>query len=326
MPKKKIFTYVTHPSINARNHVIQGENLDILRSLPDGCADLIYIDPPFNTGKAMERKVVKAARSEKGTGKVGFHGSSYTHVSQSLSSFQDRYDDFLGFLEPRLREAHRLLSDKGSLYFHIDYREVHYCKILLDTIFSRKCFLNEIIWSYDYGARSKSRWPTKHDNILLYVKNAKTYHFNTDEVERLPYMAPSLVTKEKAARGKLPTDSWWHTIVPTNSREKTGYATQKPMGIMKRIVAASSRKGDLVIDFFAGSGSTGAAAALLGRRFLLIDNSTEAIAVMRKRFKDRDDVDFTVAGEPLPESVDQGASEHVDAVSRTARKTAVSDS
>lgn len=319
---------MTHPSLSVNNHVVQGENLEFLRTLPDGCVDLIYIDPPFNTGnKSMERKVVKAVRSEKGTGKVGFHGSNYMHISQSVSSFQDSYDDFLGFLEPRLREAHRLLSDKGSLYFHIDYREVHYCKILLDTIFSRKCFLNEIIWSYDYGARSNSRWPTKHDNILLYVKNAKTYHFNTDEVERLPYMAPKLVTKEKAARGKLPTDSWWHTIVPTNSREKTGYATQKPMGIMKRIIAASSRKGDLVLDFFAGSGSTGAAAALLGRRFLLVDNNPEAISVMRKRFKDRDDVEYSdVGGGQTQEKQRKTAdSKPADAVSRPARKTAVSD-
>ncbi len=346
MPKKKTFIHVTHPSLTVQNKVIQGDNLDIIRGLPDGCVDLIYIDPPFNTGREMERIVSKAVRSD--AGKIGFHGAIYSHVTQSISTFKDRYDDFLGFLEPRLREAHRLLSDRGSLYFHIDYREVHYCKILLDSIFSRKSFLNEIIWSYDYGARSKSRWPTKHDNILVYVKNQKKYHFNTDEVDRLPYMAPSLVTKEKAARGKLPTDSWWHTIVPTNSREKTGYATQKPLGIIRRIVAASSRKGDLVLDFFAGSGTTGAAALELGRRFLLIDNSPEAIKVMKKRFKDHSNIEFsevkpvepiiappadradeTVVDARMAKSEqDAQAADHVtavDAVSQSEGKTAVSE-
>ncbi len=277
-------------TLNDVGRVILGDNLDILRSLPDGCADLIYIDPPFNTGKQMERRVVKAVRSTEG--KVGFHGAVYTRTDMGGSAYNDRFDDFLGFLEPRLREAHRLLAPHGTLYFHIDYREVHYCKVLLDTIFTRRCFLNEVIWAYDYGARSKTKWPTKHDNILVYVKDPTKYHFNTDEVDRLPYMAPTLVSKEKAARGKLPTDTWWHTIVPTNSREKTGYPTQKPFGILRRVVAASSRPGALVLDFFAGSGTTGAAALALGRRFLLIDNNPEAIKVMRKRFAARADVHF----------------------------------
>ncbi len=274
--------HATRCTPHGGNQVIHGDNLEILKTLPDGCADLIYIDPPFNTGKQMERRVMKSVRSE--TGKVGFHGATYERTEVSSSAYNDRFDDFLGFLEPRLREAHRLLAPHGTLYFHIDYREVHYCKVLLDTIFSRRCFLNEVIWAYDYGARSKTKWPTKHDNILVYVKDPATYHFNTDEVDRLPYMAPNLVSKEKAARGKLPTDTWWHTIVPTNSYEKTGYPTQKPFGILRRIVAASSRPGALVVDFFAGSGTTGAAALALGRRFLLIDSNPEAIAVMRKRF------------------------------------------
>jgi site-specific DNA-methyltransferase (adenine-specific) len=309
MGKKKPLVYVEHPSLSCDNSVIDGDNMELLQSLPDGCVDMIYIDPPFNTGKAMERKVVKTVRSEKG--KTGFHGMVYAHETQSFASFLDRFDDFFGFLEPRLREAHRVLAEHGSLYFHIDYREVHYCKILLDKIFGRKCFLNEIIWSYDYGARSNSRWPTKHDNILLYVKNEKKYHFNTDEVDRLPYMAPNLVTKEKAARGKLPTDSWWHTIVPTNSREKTGYPTQKPLGIIRRMVAASSRKGGLVLDFFAGSGTTGAAALALGRRFMLVDNHPDAIKTMRKRFAARDDVVYKtvaqVTGRAAPDGVSHDA-------------------
>ncbi len=273
------------------NEVILGDNLAVLRTLPDGFADLIYIDPPFNTGKQMERRVMKSVRSEHG--KIGFHGARYERTTVASSAYNDQFDDYLAFLEPRLREAYRLLAPHGTLYFHIDYREVHYCKVALDTIFSRRCFLNEVIWAYDYGARSKSKWPAKHDNILVYVKDPAKYRFCTDEVDRLPYLAPKLVGKEKAARGKLPTDTWWHTIVPTNSREKTGYPTQKPFGILRRIVAASSRPGDLVVDFFAGSGTTGAAALALGRRFLLIDSNPEAVAVMRRRFADHPEVVFS---------------------------------
>ncbi len=302
--------------------VILGDNLAILRALPDGCADLIYIDPPFNTGKQMERRVMKSVRSEHG--KVGFHGARYERTAVASSAYNDQFDDYLAFLEPRLREAHRILAHHGTLYFHIDYREVHYCKVLLDTIFSRRCFLNEVIWAYDYGARSKSKWPTKHDNILVYVKDPAKYHFNTDEVDRLPYLAPKLVGKEKAARGKLPTDTWWHTIVPTNSREKTGYPTQKPFGILRRIVAASSRPGDLVVDFFAGSGTTGAAALALGRRFLLIDSNPEALGVMRKRFADHPVSyrDQTAGGKPPAKDLPAKPPATTVAATGTAKKPA----
>ncbi len=279
-------------------HVVFGDNLAVLKTLPDGCADLIYIDPPFNTGKQMQRHVTRSVRSA--TGKVGFHGATYERTTVASSAYNDRFDDFLGFIEPRLREAYRILAPHGTLYFHIDYREVHYCKVLLDTIFTRRCFLNEVIWAYDYGARSKSKWPAKHDNILVYVKDPVRYRFSTDEVDRLPYLAPKLVGKEKAARGKLPTDTWWHTIVPTNSREKTGYPTQKPFGVLRRIVAASSRAGDLVVDFFAGSGTTGAAALALGRRFLLVDDHPEAVAVMRRRFAGQE-VRFSEVASPVLE-------------------------
>jgi site-specific DNA-methyltransferase (adenine-specific) len=194
------------------------------------------------------------------------------------------FDDYLAFLEPRLVEAYRILKPHGSLYFHIDYREVHYCKVLLDAIFGRDHFMNEIIWAYDYGARTKRKWPPKHDNILWYVKDRFHYTYNVDEIERIPYMAPGLVGAEKAARGKLPTDTWWHTIVPTNSHEKTGYPTQKPLGILRRIIQASSNPGEVVMDFFAGSGTTGMAAWELGRQFILIDNNLQALEVMAKRF------------------------------------------
>ncbi len=259
------------------------DNLDVLRGLPSNFVQLIYIDPPFNTGKSRVRKRLKVSRSEHGD-RIGFQGSRYKSEVVDEMSYKDSFEDYLSFLEPRLREAHRVLAPNGSLYFHIDYREVHYCKVLIDEIFGRECFLNEIIWAYDYGGRPKNRWPAKHDNILFYAKEPGKHIFNIDEIERIPYMAPSLVGAEKAALGKLPTDVWWHTIVPTNSREKTGYPTQKPLGILRRIIQASSRPGDLVLDFFAGSGTTGIAAYELGRRFILIDNNPQAIKVMTKRF------------------------------------------
>ena len=267
------------------NSIYFGDNLAILKTLPDASARLIYIDPPFNTGKKQKRISIATARAKDGDGdRVGFQGRSYSTRKIGTQAYADQFADYLAFLEPRLREAHRILTPDGSLYFHIDYREVHYCKILLDQIFGRESFLNEIIWAYDYGARSKTKWPAKHDNILWYAKNPEQYVFNYDTLDRIPYMAPGLVGKEKAARGKTPTDTWWHTIVPTNGKEKTGYPTQKPMGILRRILAASSNPGDTVLDFFAGSGTTGAAALELGREFILIDNNPQALTTMRKRF------------------------------------------
>jgi site-specific DNA-methyltransferase (adenine-specific) len=260
-----------------------GDNLQILRKLRKGSVDLIYIDPPFNTGRARTHTQMSMQSSADGD-RTGFQGRRYATMRIGSRSFADLFDDYLAFLEPRLIEAHRLLAPHGTLYFHIDYREVHYCKLLLDGIFGRDRFLNEVIWAYDYGGRTRRRWPPKHDNILVYVKDPKRYVFNAEEVDRIPYMAPGLVGPEKAQRGKLPTDTWWHTIVPTAGREKTGYPTQKPLGVVKRIVIASSKPGDLVLDFFAGSGTTGDACRELGRRFVLIDDNAEAIDVMARRF------------------------------------------
>lgn len=273
------------------NKIIHGDNLPILADLPSESVDLIYIDPPFNTGKEQSRKQIRVEQDENGD-RVGFGGQRYQTEVISERGYRDYFDDYLGFLEPRLIEAYRILKPTGSLYFHIDYREVHYCKVLLDEIFGRESFLNEIIWAYDFGGRSKTRWPAKHDNILYYVKDPKHYTFNRDEVDRIPYMAPGLVGKEKAERGKFPTDTWWHTIVGTNSKEKTGYPTQKPVGVLCRIVAASSSPGDLVMDFFAGSGTIGEVCLGLGRRFILVDNNPQAIAVMQQRFADADSIDW----------------------------------
>jgi DNA modification methylase len=269
------------------NTVFHADNLSVLPSLPAASFTLVYLDPPFNTGRRQVRQSTTAQRvaGEPGVGSAaGFKGQTYERVKGDLLRYDDRFEDYWQFLEPRLLEAWRLLADDGTLYLHLDYREAHYAKVLLDALFGRENFLNELIWAYDYGAKSRSRWPTKHDTILVYVKDPRRYFFDSDAVDREPYMAPGLVTAEKAARGKLPTDVWWHTIVSPTGREKTGYPTQKPVGVLRRIVQASSREGDWVLDFFAGSGTTGAVAADLGRRFVLVDSNPEAIAVMRERF------------------------------------------
>ncbi|MGZ4360190.1 MAG: DNA-methyltransferase [Gaiellaceae bacterium] len=254
----------------------------VLPKLPAESFQLVYVDPPFNTGRRRIRGELAVRSSEDGE-RLGFAGRRYSSQLVRTLSYDDGFDDYLGFLEPKLVEARRLLAEDGTLYFHIDYRVSHYCKLLLDELFGRRCFLNEIVWAYDYGGRARRRWPAKHDTILVYVKNPRRYHFDSAEVDREPYMAPGLVTPEKAARGKLPTDVWWHTIVGTSSKEKTGYPTQKPERVLRRIVAASSARGAWCLDFFAGSGTLGAAARALGRRFVLVDSSPEAVAIMLQR-------------------------------------------
>lgn len=269
------------------NEIIFGDNLRALRSFESNSVNLIYIDPPFNTQKTRQLNQIKTIQSDDGD-RIGFLGKKYKTTNIGSKQYSDSFshDEYINdFLKPRLEEAYRILTNNGSLYFHIDYREVHYCKILLDNIFGRNCFLNEIIWAYDFGGRSKSKWPAKHDNILLYVKNPKDYIFNRDAVDRIPYLAPGLVGKEKAEKGKFPTDVWWHTIVGTNSKERTGYPTQKPLAIINRIIKASSNENDLVLDFFAGSGTVGDSCLGLNRRFILIDNNEDAIGIMKNRFQ-----------------------------------------
>jgi site-specific DNA-methyltransferase (adenine-specific) len=264
------------------NLVILGDNLAVAAELPDASFRLIYLDPPFNTGRTQSRQKLTTTRSASGS-RVGFKGQTYDTVKGTLYSYNDEFADYWEFLEPRLEQAWRILDDRGTLYLHLDYREVHYAKVALDAMFGRDCFLNEIIWAYDYGAKSTGRWPAKHDTILVYVKNPKNYFFDSTTVDREPYMAPGLVSAAKVARGKLPTDVWWHTIVTTNGKERTGYATQKPEGILRRIVQASSAEGDWVLDFFAGSGTTASVASQLGRRFVVVDQNPDAVAIMRSR-------------------------------------------
>ncbi|TQJ30089.1 site-specific DNA-methyltransferase [Microbacterium sp. SLBN-146] len=310
-------TDASYPALG-RVAIHHGDNLEVIRAMADASFTLIYLDPPFNTGRVRERTLDTARstfriqsaddagseavpdcgaagakpseaglNSEPATAapvvRRGFHGREYERLRGDLRVYDDRFDDYWGFLEPRLEEAWRLLAADGTLYLHLDYREAHYAKVLLDALFGRDRFLNELVWAYDYGAKSRRRWPTKHDTILVYVKDPARYWFDSESVDREPYMAPGLVTPEKAERGKLPTDVWWHTIVPTTGREKTGYPTQKPEGVLRRIVQASSRPGDRVLDFFAGSGTTGAVASALGRDAILVDDNPEAIEVMKRR-------------------------------------------
>ena len=270
------------PVTNSANTVYFGDNLAVLKSIPDSSVQLIYIDPPFNTGREQQRSKVTTKRSDKGD-RIGFKGQRYETVKSTILSYDDQFLNYWEFLEPRLEEAFRILNLTGTLYLHLDYREAHYAKVLLDSLFGPDCFLNEIIWSYDYGGKSKRRWPSKHDTILVYVKDPASYYFDSESVDREPYMAPGLVTPEKVERGKLPTDVWWHTIVSPTGKEKTGYPTQKPVGILRRIIQASSKPGDTVLDFFAGSGTTGFVAYELGRRFILIDQNPESIEVIKSR-------------------------------------------
>lgn len=259
-----------------------GDNLRVIEGFADESFELIYIDPPFNTGRVQTRTQLRTIRDDDGD-RQGYKGQRYRTEKIGTRSYDDRFDDFMAFLGPRLEQAHRLLTAHGSLFLHLDYREVHYAKVMLDGIFGRDSFINEIIWSYDYGARSKKKWSAKHDNILWYAKDPDHYTFRYDDIDRIPYMAPGLVSREKAERGKTPTDSWWHTIVSPTGKEKTGYPTQKPLGIISRIVRVHSNPGDRVLDFFAGSGTVGEAAYREGRSAVLVDQNEEAMRVMHKR-------------------------------------------
>ena len=265
------------------NGLFQGDALEVLPALPAAFARLIYVDPPFNTGRRQRRRRVKVTRDAEGA-RTGFGGQTYTEtVVADSPTYDDRFVDYVPWLMERIAAGLRCATADASLFVHVDPRESHYVKVALDGLLGRGSFMNEIVWAYDFGGRSKKRWPAKHDVILWYARDASDYVFDYDAMDRIPYMAPGLVSGAKAARGKTPTDVWWHTIVPTNGREKTGYPTQKPLGVLERIVKVHSEPGDVVLDFFAGSGTTGEAAARNDRRFVLVDRSADAHAVMRKR-------------------------------------------
>jgi site-specific DNA-methyltransferase (adenine-specific) len=263
--------------------IVLGECASVLPTLPRAFARLVYVDPPFNTGKTQKRDRMRVSATEGPGDRGGFGGRRYDVERVESGSFVDSFEDFEGFLLPRVEAALGCLTADGSLFVHLDQHEVHYVKVALDRLLGRRSFKNEIIWAYDYGARAKNRWPCKHDTILWYARDPDRYVFRYDAMDRIPYMAPGLVGKEKAERGKTPTDVWWHTIVPTNGKEKTGYPTQKPLGVLDRIVKVHTDPGDVVLDFFAGSGTAGEAAARHGRGFVLVDDNPEAVDVMRRR-------------------------------------------
>jgi site-specific DNA-methyltransferase (adenine-specific) len=288
--------------------IVLGDNLAALAALPDACARLVYIDPPFNTGRTQRRTRLRTVSDDVAGDRTGFKGRRYRTEVLGATAWEDAYDDYLGFLAPRLEAARRILTRDGSLFFHIDSREAHYCKVLLDEVFGRASFINEIVWAYDYGGRPRSRWAAKHDTIFWYAVDPAAYVFRYEDIDRVPYMAPSLVGPEKAARGKVPTDVWWHTIVSPTGREKTGYPTQKPLRILERIVRVHSDPGDLVVDFFAGSGTTGEAAARNGRGYLLVDSNPEAVAVMAARLA-WDEPEVVIAGAPDGDATDGGAAD-----------------
>lgn len=268
-----------------------GECLEVISTFASASFDLIYLDPPFNTGKTQARTQIQTRPDANGD-RTGFAGRRYRTTRIGTKSFDDSFSDYLGFLEPRLEQAYRLLKPTGSLFLHLDYREVHYAKVLLDSIFGRDSFMNEIIWAYDYGARATRKWSAKHDNILWYAKDPSAYTFRYDDIDRIPYMAPGLVGPEKAAKGKTPTDTWWNTIVSPSGKEKTGYPTQKPLAILDRIVRVHSNPGDRLLDFFAGSGTLGESAMRNNRDAVLVDSNAEAIAVMKRRFARSGSVTF----------------------------------
>ena len=270
--------------IASNDLLIHGDAESVLSRLPGDSIDLIYIDPPFNTGNIQKLSSLRTERDNDAT-RIGFGGRKYRTTLVSSHSYDDSFDDYLGFLLPKLEQCHRLLSGRGTLYLHLDYREVHYVKVALDSIFGRDNFINEIIWAYDYGGRSKQKWPAKHDTILVYAKQLGQHIFNYSQIERIPYMAPNLVSKEKAALGKVPTDVWWQTIVHTTGKERTGYPTQKPEAILKRIIEASSQPDSWVLDFFAGSGTTAAVAQKMGRRFIAVEKNPIAVEIIKNRLK-----------------------------------------
>lgn len=255
--------------------VVCADNLELMSTLPPACCDLIYADPPFNCDRVIG----------------GYNGAS--------PSYDDRHKKglkgYLGFLRPRLSLMRRLLSPKGSLCVHLDTRAVHYVKVMLDELFGAGHFLNEIIWSYRSGARPAKWFPRKHDTLLVYAKSPGEHTFNPIRGGR--YRTRDLKIAEdgrpyKSTRngplyfhpdGPMLSDVWEIPILSTVSKERTEYPSQKPEALLERIIRAGSNDGDLVADFFCGSGTTLAVADRLGREWLGCDDNPDAVRVARRR-------------------------------------------
>ena len=257
------------------NKVHLADALSFLKGLPDSSVDMVYTDPPFGTG------TVQQMNRKKGTEIV------------SKIGYSDKFDDYVEFLRPHLVEMHRALKVTGTMYLHMDWRWVHYAKVECDKIFGYDNFLNEVIWSYNFGGRGKDKWPAKHDTILVYVKERGKHTFNWEEIDRIPYVAPELQyvgrSKEDAekriAAGQVPTDVWSMSIVGTASKERLGYPNQKPLKLIERAIRASSNRGDTIVDPFVGSGTTAAAAHSLGRSFEVCDMNPESTNLVISRME-----------------------------------------
>ncbi len=234
--------------------------------------DLVYIDPPFNTGRRQ----------------IGPRGG-----------YEDSWptsEAYIEWLQQVCQRIRYLLSQRGSLFVHVDPRESHYVKVMLDKLFGRASFQNEIVWAYDYGGRTHKRWPAKHDIIFWYSLDPDAYTFNRLDEVKIPYIARKKPGSYQDVVGKFPTDVWWNSICQPNGPERTGYPTQKPVAILDRIVKVHSNPGDRVLDCFAGSGTTGEAALVNDRHVTLVDRNPEAIVHCRDRLISRAGV---VWDEPL---------------------------
>lgn len=260
------------------------ENRTLLARLADAWAgrfQLIYLDPPFGTGKVYAARI----------------GGERCRPARAVDAYRDdlAFDAYLRWLGDRLALMRDLLHETGTLYVHLDWHAVHYVKVALDRLFGRQRFLNELIWCYHGPSPIRSAFKRKHDTILVYTRSAD-YFFDADAV-RVPYDPTTVKTfasSPKAgfgktpdlARGKVPEDWWYFPVVARVHTERVGYETQKPTALLDRIIKASSRPGDLVGDFFAGSGTTGVVAARLGRNVALVDRNPVAVEKTLLRLAD----------------------------------------
>jgi DNA modification methylase len=275
-----------YPDDIPENQLYLGDNLRVMSTLlPEyaGKIDLIYADPPFFTNRNFTARI--------GRGEDSRHPNEWK-ISEGYADNWKDFDEYIDYLYPRLLLIYQLLSPKGTFYLHLDWHADAYARILLDEIFGRERLINQIAWLYHGPSPIRNAFNRKHDTIYIYSKS-KDYTFNTDAI-RAPYHPNTIKTFESSAkagfgkipdlaRGKVPEDWWYFPVVARLHNERTGYPTQKPEALLERIIRASSTEGDLVADFFCGSGTTLLIAARLGRRFLGTDATWRAIHTTRKR-------------------------------------------
>ncbi len=258
------------------------DNLTVMRGLPENFIDLIYMDPPFFTGKERKAK---------------------SRIRASEDSFEDTWtsdiDGYIEWLRPRLVETRRLLRSTGLIYLHLDWHAVHYVKVEMDTIFGYDRFINEIIWRYRTGGLSHNMFARKHDTILVYSKTSKfkIEPWKEKAYTKSRYRKAGVVNYGSGeteffsdSRGVYnfvnASDVWEIPYINSQAKERVGYPSQKPELLLERIIASSTRPGETVADFFCGSGTTGVVAQKLGRRWILVDKSRDAVEVSRFRLMD----------------------------------------